>query len=189
MTPAAAPRSAYRYTTKDILTIAVIAAVGGVVGVAVVGPWAKLIEGLLGPFGGALNNFLHIFWPILTFLIIRKPGVIFLTSILYAAVEVLLGGVDGALQLVFMAMQGGASEAGMALFRYRPSIPSVLAAGAGAGIGCAVGILYVFGFVTTLSAGLQAVFIATMAGADAVLGGTLAWTIARRLRRVGAFNG
>ncbi len=65
----------YRYTTMDILLIAVIAAVGGVVNAYAVGAWAKFIEGAAGPFGAALDNPFFIFWVIIAVLLIPKPGV------------------------------------------------------------------------------------------------------------------
>src|SRR5712664_3010275 len=85
----------YRYTTMDILVIAVIAAVGGVVNAYAVGAWAKFIEAAAGPFGAALDNPFYIFWVIIAALLIPKPGVAIVTSMLAGIIEVLAGPEDG----------------------------------------------------------------------------------------------
>src|SRR5919197_4936298 len=92
----------YRYTTLDILIIAVIAAIGGVVSAYVVGAWAKFIEGAIGPFGAALNNPFFIFWGIVAVLLVPKPGVAVISSGVTGAVEVVAGSLDGSVVLVFV---------------------------------------------------------------------------------------
>jgi energy-coupling factor transport system substrate-specific component len=181
-------KSRFRYTTRDILTIAVLAAVGGVVGALVVGIWAKFIEGAIGPFGAALNNPFHIFWPVLAALIVRKPGVALVGSMLYGVVEMLAGGLDGSIILVFVLFQGIGAELGMLIFRYRRNLASAMVATALAGVGCAVCILYVFGFSTFDVTG-QLLFILALAAGDGIVGGLLAWGIARGVAKTGAFTG
>jgi energy-coupling factor transport system substrate-specific component len=187
MINAAVTDSKWRFTTKDILTIAVIAAICGVVGAFVVGPWAKFIEGLLGPFGAALDNPFFIFWAILAGLLIPRPGVALVTSLLGCLVEMIAGSLDGSIVMVFGLAQGIGMEAGLALFRYRPSLPAAIVSGALGGVGCAISLLYVFGFVT-LPGFSQILLIAALAIGDGVIGGLLAWFIAQAVKRSGAFS-
>jgi energy-coupling factor transport system substrate-specific component len=187
-TPAGARSGPYRYATLDLLTIAVISAVGGVVSAYVVIPWAKFIEGAIGPFGAALNNGFFILWAILAGLILRKPGIAFVTSMLTGTIELLAGSLDGSIVLVFVAFQGIGMELGLAAFRYRPGLPAAWLSGALGGVGCAVCILYVFGFAQ-LAVPVQILFIAALALGDAVLGGSLAYAIAKSLERLGVAQG
>jgi len=175
------------YSTKDILTVAAISAVGGVAGAIVVGPWAKFIEGLLGPFGAALNNPFFIFWATLAGLLIRKPGVALATSCLMTFVEVLAGSMDGSIALIFGLIQGIGLEAGLAIFAYRRHLAAAMASCALGGVGCAITLMYVFGFVR-LSGSLQIPLIVTIAVGDGTIGGLLANAIATSLKRAGAFN-
>lgn len=179
-TPTGSRRGGRGYATKDILTIAVIAAVGGVVGALAVGPWAKFIEGVLGPFGAALNNPFHVFWPTLAALIVRKRGVAFLTSVLYGVIEVLAGSLDGSIVLVFVAVQGIGAEIGLALWHYGKSLAAAATSCGLAGVGCAFLILWVYGG-TSFAPGVQVLFILAMAAGDAIIGGLLAWSISRSL--------
>ena len=175
-----------RYSTKDILTIAAISAIGGVAGALLVGPWAKFIEGILGPFGAALDNPFFIFWATLAGLIIPKPGVALATSCLMSVVEVLAGSLDGSIALIFGLLQGVGLELGLAVFGYRRHLFSAVASCAFGGVGCAITLMYVFGFVH-LPGTLQIPLIIALATGDGLIGGLLANAIANSLRRAGAF--
>jgi energy-coupling factor transport system permease protein len=174
----------YRYTTMDILIIAVIAAVGGVVNAYATGAWAKFIEGAAGPFGAALDNPFYIFWVIIAVLLIPKPGVAVVTSMLAGVVEVVAGSEDGSIVLVFTLLQGVGIEIGFFVFRYRASIAPALLGGALCGVGCAICLMYIFGF-DKFGIGLQIAMVAALAAADAVIGGGLGYAIARGVARAG----
>jgi energy-coupling factor transport system substrate-specific component len=174
----------YRYTTMDILLIAVIAAVGGVVNAYAVGAWAKFIEAAAGPFGAALDNPFYIFWVIIAVLLIPKPGVAIVTSMLAGIIEVLAGSEDGSVVLVFTLLQGVGIELGFLIWRYRSQLPAALLGGALCGVGCAICLTWIFGF-DKFGAGLQILLILALAAADAVIGGILAYIIARGVARAG----
>jgi energy-coupling factor transport system substrate-specific component len=174
----------YRYTTLDILIIAVIAAIGGVVSAYVVGAWAKFIEGAMGPFGAALNNPFFIFWGIVAVLLVPKPGVAIISSLLTGIVEVVAGSLDGSIVLVFTFLQGVGVELGFLAFRYARSLQAAILGGALAGIGCAICLTLVFGF-TKLDPVLLVAFFAALAIADGLIGGILAWVIAQGVGRAG----
>ncbi len=174
----------YRISTSDILTIAVVAAVGGVVGAYVIGIWAKFIEGVLGPFGAALDNAFYIFFYILIGLMTRKPFLTFIGGMLTGTIEVLAGSLDGSIVLVFTLLQALGAELGFLILQYRPSLITAMLSGALTGIGCAIALTFVFGF-TVLPAGTMILFYLAMALGDAVLGGGLAWLIYKGLLKTG----
>jgi len=174
----------YRYTTMDILLIAVIAAVGGVVNAYATGAWAKFIEGEAGPFGAALDNPFYIFWVIIAVLLIPKPGVAVVTSMLAGVVEVVAGSEDGSIVLVFTLLQGLGIEIGFLIWRYRAVLVAALIGGALCGVGCAICLMYIFGF-DKFGFGLQVAMILALAAADAVIGGGLGYVIARGVARAG----
>jgi energy-coupling factor transport system substrate-specific component len=178
----------YRYTTLDILIMAVIAAVGGVVNAYVVGAWAKFIEGAAGPLGAALDNPFFIFWVIVAVLLIPKPGVAIITSMLAGIVEVVAGSLDGSIVLVFTLLQGVGVELGFLVFRYARTLQAAWLGGALCGIGCAICLTFIFGFDKLDPAGLIGLFVALALG-DALIGGTLAWVIAQGVGRAGLAGG
>jgi energy-coupling factor transport system permease protein len=174
----------YRYTTMDILVIAVIAAIGGVVNAYGTGAWAKFIEAAAGPFGAALDNPFYIFWVIIAVLLIPKPGVAIVTSMLAGIVEVVAGSEDGSIVLVFTLLQGVGIELGFLIFRYRSNLPAALLGGALCGVGCAICLTWIFGF-DKFGFGAQLALILALAVADAVIGGILGYVIARGVERAG----
>lgn len=178
----------YRYRTVDILLMGAIAAVGGVVSAYVVLPWAKFIEGLLGPFGAVFDNPFLIFWGIVAVLLIRKPGIGVITSTLVGIIEVLVGSPDGLIVVMVTFLQGLGVELGFLIFRYRATLPATIAAGAGAGLGASIALLYVFGFFQ-LVVGIQIPFILALMAGDAIIGGLLAWAIAQGVIRTGVWQG
>src|SRR5919201_3065842 len=120
----------FRYSTTDILYVAVVSVIGGILSAYAVGPWAKFIEGVLGPYGAALDNPFFILWYIIVGLLTRKPGLTFITAMLTGLVEVLAGSLDGSIVFVFVALQGIGAELGLLAFRYRPSLQAALVSGA-----------------------------------------------------------
>lgn len=178
------PAQAYRVSTRDILLVAVVAAVGGVVSAYVVVPWAKFIEGVLGPFGAALNNPFFIFWYIIVGLLTRKPTLTFLTAMLTGTIEILAGSLDGTIVFVFVAFQGLGAELGLLIFQYKPSLRAAFLSGALAGIGAAIPLIILFGFVVLPVWQLVLLFLALAVG-DGLIGGGLAWIIAKGVERTG----
>lgn len=176
-----------RWSTTDILLLAVVSAVGGVLSAYVVLPWAKFIEGVLGPFGAALDNGFFVLWYIVVGLIVRKPGITFLTAMVTGTVEVLAGSLDGSIVFVFVALQGLGAELGLAVFRYRPSLGAALLSGGLAGIGCFIPLRIIFAFAKLPAVASVGLAIALAIG-DAILGGLLAWLIVQALQRTGVMG-
>ncbi len=174
----------FHYSTMDILYVAVISVIGGVLSAYAVGPWAKFIEGVLGPYGAALDNPFFILWYIIVGLLTRKPGLTLIAGILTGLVEVLAGSLDGSIVLVFVALQGLGAELGLLAFRYRPSLPAALVSGALAGIGCAIPLTIIFGFAKLPFLETIVLYIALALG-DGIIGGGLAWAIYNGLQRTG----
>lgn len=168
----------------DILTVAVVAAVGGVVGAYLVGPWAKFIEGVLGPFGAALDNPFFILWYIVIGLLTRKPGLTFIGGMLTGTIELLAGSLDGSIVLVFTLLQAIGAELGFLIYRYRPTLQAAFLSGALAGIGCAICLTLIFGF-TVLPIVPLILFYIAMALGDGIIGGGLAWLIYKGVLKTG----
>lgn len=122
----------FKYTTRDIVIIAVIAAVAGVVNTGVGNVW-YLANTSLGPLGGALLQGAFMWAYILVMFLVRKPGAALLVGLIETAAEVLLGNAAGIGTLGWGITQGLAVEAVMAICGYRQyDLWSALAAGAAA---------------------------------------------------------
>ncbi len=84
----------FHYTTRDIVIIAVIAAIAGVVNAGVGNIWS-LVNSSLGPLGGALLQGAFMWAYILAMWLVRKPGAALLVGVIESSVEVLLGNPAG----------------------------------------------------------------------------------------------
>jgi energy-coupling factor transport system substrate-specific component len=120
----------FKYTTRDIVIIAVIAAITGVVNTGVGNLWSMLNTSL-GPLGGALLQGAFMWAYILAMWLVRKPGAALLVGIIEAATEILLGNVAGVGTLGWGLLQGIGVEAVMAICGYtRYGLLPALMAGA-----------------------------------------------------------
>ncbi len=174
------------YSTRDLLVVAVLAAISGVVNVFVVFPFAKLVEGI-GPFGLPLNTFLFVFWGSIAAFITGKPLAALMWSLLDGVVEMLVGSGSGSILLLFVLFQGLGLELGLALNGYKPSFRSAATGGALACVAFMIAFLYVFGFAEH-PIGTQIGLLA----AEAVVGwfgvGWLGYGIYKALQRTGAIS-
>jgi len=107
----------FNYTTRDIVIIAVIAAITGVVNTGVGNLW-YLLNTSLGPLGGALLQGAFMWAYILAMWLIRKPGAALIVGIIEAATEILLGNAAGIGTLGWGLFQGLGVEAVMAISNY-----------------------------------------------------------------------
>jgi energy-coupling factor transport system substrate-specific component len=168
---------------REIVTIALLAAVGGVLS-TYVGYLGNLINRLFGvPFGaGQLIAGLHVLWPVLARLLLRRFGVGTLTGVTKGLVEFLSGGTHGVVILVVSAIEGLLVDLGLGSSR-RASLLLTMAAGAVASAS------NVFVFQAIYFSGVAMSFIFVMAGlslvSGAVLGGYLAWDLRRLLIAAG----
>lgn len=106
------------YTTRDIVVIAVIAAITAVVNTGVAQVW-NLANTSLGPLGGALLAGAFMWGYVLILWLIRKPGAALILGLIEAAVEILLGNPAGIGTLGWGLTQGLSIEIVMAIAGYQ----------------------------------------------------------------------
>ncbi|HQA67154.1 MAG TPA: ECF transporter S component [Aggregatilineales bacterium] len=122
----------FNYTTRDIVIIAVIAAIAGVVNTGAGNLW-YLMNTSLGPLGGALLQGSFMWAYILVMFLVRRPGAALLVGLIETAVELLLGNAAGIGTLGWGLTQGIAVEAVVAFTAYSKfDLWTALAAGAAA---------------------------------------------------------
>ena len=122
----------FQYTTRDIVIIAVIAAIAGVVNTGMGNLW-YLANTSLGPLGGAILQGSFMWAYILVVWLVRKPGAAIFLGLIETAVEVLLGNASGIGTLGWGLTQGLGVEIVMAISGYQNyTIWAALAAGAAA---------------------------------------------------------
>lgn len=120
------------YTTRDIVIIAVIAAIAGVINTGVGNIW-YLANSSLGPLGGALLQGSFMWAYVLVVWVVRKPGAALFLGIIETTVEVLLGNASGIGTLGWGITQALGVEGVMAISGYKNfSIWAAMAAGAAA---------------------------------------------------------
>lgn len=120
----------FDYSTRDIVILAVIAAIAGVVNTGMGNVW-YLANSSLGPLGGALLQGSFMWAYVLVMWLIRKPGAALALGIIEAAVEILLGNASGVGTLGWGISQGLAIEVVMAIAMYAKfDLVAALCAGA-----------------------------------------------------------
>lgn len=119
-----------KYTTRDIVIVAVIAAITGVVNTGTGQLW-YMANSSFGPLGGALLQGAFMWGYILVAWLVRKPGAALFLGLISSSVEVLLGNPSGIGTLGWGLTQGLAIEAVVALAGYnRLGLCTALCAGA-----------------------------------------------------------
>jgi energy-coupling factor transport system permease protein len=108
----------FNYSTRDIVIVAVIAAIAGVVNTGTGNIW-YLANSSLGPLGGALLQGAFMWAYILAMWLVRKPGAALAVGIIETAVEILLGNAAGIGTLGWGITQGLGVEAVMAIGNYQ----------------------------------------------------------------------
>jgi energy-coupling factor transport system substrate-specific component len=108
----------FNYTTRDIVIIAVIAAITGVVNTGVAQVW-NLANSSLGPLGGALLQGSFMWAYVLVMWLVRKPGAALFLGLIESTVEILLGNPAGIGTLGWGVAQGLGLEVVMAISGYR----------------------------------------------------------------------
>jgi len=164
---------------RDLVLVALLAAVGGVLS-TYVGYIGNLINRLFGvPFGaGQLIAGLHIVWPLLARSIIGRFGSGSLTGLTKGFVEFLSGGTHGVIIVLVSFVEGLLVDLGMGVSR-RQSLGLTMVVGAVASAS------NVFVFQAIYFSGVSFGFILLMAGlslvSGAVFGGYLTWDLRRLL--------
>jgi energy-coupling factor transport system permease protein len=112
----------FNYTTRDIIIIAVIAAISGIVNTGTGIIW-NAANAAGGPLAGAALQGAFMWAYILGFFLIRKPGTMLAIGLLETAVEALLGNPSGFSTLGWGLTQGLGAEAVMAFVNYAKITP------------------------------------------------------------------
>ncbi len=168
-----------RLGLRDLVLVALLAAVGGVLS-TYVGYIGNLINRLFGvPFGaGQLIAGLHIVWPLLARSIIGRFGSGSLTGLTKGFVEFLSGGTHGVIIVIVSLVEGLLIDLGMGVSR-RSSLGLTMVVGAVASAS------NVFVFQAIYFSGVSFGFVLLMAGlslvSGATFGGYLTWDLRRLL--------
>ncbi len=178
----------YSWTLREILIVAVLGAVFGVLYLAWVQVWL-IAQAIFGP---VTMDVVMGFWFIVSIIaaaIIRKPGAALVSELLAAATQILLGSPAGLLLLLTGLVQGAGAEAVFAATRWRDyRLPVLIAAGVGASV---------FSFIYTwirfdygaLAPGLLVTMFVLRCISGALLGGVLGHYIVEALYRTGVLSG
>ncbi|NPA31582.1 MAG: hypothetical protein GXO37_06250 [Chloroflexi bacterium] len=177
-----------RWRTLEVLLVANLALVFGLLflGWTVIWDAAKILEAVLP----GLRDLAYGFWFIAAILgayIVRKPGAALAAETLAALAEFLAGSQWGFTLLLSGLVQGGMAELVFALTGYRRyDLPTLMAAGAAAGLGSLV-VDYLFWY-SDKSLGVLAIMLVARLLSGAVLAGWLGKTIGDALERAGALD-
>lgn len=176
------------WTLREILIVAVLGAVFGVLYLAWVQVW--LIAQAI--FGAVTMDVVMGFWFIVSIIaaaIIRKPGAALLSEVLAALVQVLLGSPAGLLLLVTGLVQGAGAEAVFAATRWRNyRLPVLMLAGVGAAIASFAYTWVRFDY-GALAPGLLVTMFALRCLSGAVLGGLAGHLVVEALYKTGVLSG
>lgn len=173
------------FSTADLLTLAVLAVMGGLFAAWIVRPLmgpAVLVFVFLGPLGWIGLSGLFVIAPVLAGLLVCRPGATTLRGAVQGFIEMLLGNPSGALTIVLAGLQGLGADLGLAAFRYRPSLPAALLAGALGNLFSVEFIIFLRGFDTPYNIVVGGL---TAAVSGALLGGMIAWLLGQTLQRAG----
>jgi len=162
---------------RDLITIALLASVGGVLS-TYIGYLGNLVNRLFGvPFGaGQLIAGLHIVWALLARRLIGRFGSGTLTGLLKGLIEFLAGGTHGVVVVLVSLIEGLLVDLGLGASR-RPGLGWTMVVGAVASAS------NVFVFQAIYLSNVPLTFILVMAAlslvSGALLGGYLAWDLGR----------
>ncbi|WP_119272805.1 ECF transporter S component [Taklimakanibacter deserti] len=180
--------SRFHWSLREILIVAVLGAVFGVLYLGWVQVW--LIAQAI--FGAVTMDVVMGFWFIVSIIaaaIIRKPGVAIISEMLAAATEILLGSPAGLMLLLSGFIQGAGAEVVFAATGWRNyRLPVLMAAGIGAAIFSFVYTWVLFNY-GALAPGLLIAMFALRCLSGALLGGLLGHVIVEALYRTGVLNG
>jgi energy-coupling factor transport system permease protein len=174
----------FNYSTRDIVFIAVIAAIAGVVNTGVGLLWYSLSTSG-GPVLGGLLQGAFMWAYVLAMWLIRKPGAALLVGLIETGVELLLGNPAGIGTLGWGVTQGLAVEAVMALSNYSSySLLTAILAGAAASQFGTVWSALFYGWDTS-AAGQVWLAVPVNLISGALLSGVLGYLLAQAIARTG----
>lgn len=182
-------RPNYYFTTRDLLLMAALAALGGITSTAIntIGDAVQSVLGFAGTTQWAAG--LHVLWLTLAVGLTNKLGAGTVTGLLKGGVELLTGNTHGVLVLLVDLVAGVLVDLGMLPFRRKDRLlPFVI----GAGLASASNV-FVFQLFAALPADVLAygalLLIGLVAAASGVLfGGVLGYVLMSALQRSGVIK-
>lgn len=174
----------FDYSTRDIVIVAIIAAIAGVVNTQAGNLW-YVANSSLGPLGGALLQGSFMWAYILAAWLVRKSGVALAVGIIEAATEILLGNASGIGTLGWGLFQGLGIEIVLAFTFYAKfDLVTALMAGAGASQFGTVWTAILFGWDPSTAGDVwMAVPINLISGV--ILSGVIGYYLAQAISRTG----
>ncbi|HHY93575.1 MAG TPA: hypothetical protein GX513_00995 [Firmicutes bacterium] len=171
----------YYFSTRDLVVVAVLSALGGVMS-SYIGYLGNLLNRALGvPFGaGQFMAGLHVFWFLLVLGITGKPGSATLAGLLKGVAEVLTGSTHGLVIVLVSGVEGLLVDAAWSVLpKKMPLLRSCLAGGVGA-----MSNVVVFQVLFFSGAGLGyiALMCALALASGYLLGGYLAYSVLEALQ-------
>lgn len=173
-----------RYTVRDLVIMAALSAISAV-GYAGLGHVWAVATAALGPLGGAFIGLFQ-FGHLIAGCLIRKPGTVFIVSVLSTAVQALLGDPAGIYVIGWGVTHGIGTEAVFLLMRgYRgPPRLAVLMLAGGLGAVCGHFFSYaLYGWEGAIS--MFFVSIPILLVSSAVMSGMLAYYVFLSLEKAG----
>ena len=162
-------KKSFYFSTRDLLIMAVLAALGGVAS-TYINTLGDAVQAFLGMAGGSQwAAGLHVIWIILAMAITGKPGTGILTGLVKGSVELLSGNSHGLIILLVDLIAGLLVDFGFLLFRKKRSLLPYLIAG-GLASGSNVIVFQLFATLPTNILAASAVLILTLV---AVLSGVI----------------
>lgn len=164
----------YYFTTKDLVTIALLSALGGVLS-TYIGYLGNMVNHIIGvPFGaGQFMAGLHVIWIMLALGITRKKGAATVTGLLKGIIELFMGGTHGIVIVAVSLVQGLIPD--LVLFRDKSKAdrsPTMYAVAGGLSSASNVVVFYSF-FLTGVPVVLISMLCMLAAASGIIFGGWL----------------
>ncbi|MCC6188752.1 MAG: ECF transporter S component [Anaerolineales bacterium] len=173
---------AFRYTTMDLVIMAVLAAAGAIISAWVINPLVRALN-LGSPFLATWPGALHLLVVVLAGQIVKKPGAALTTGLINGLAQLLFGSSAGALALLYGLANGLGAEIGIAIAGWRSNLVSAMLSGAfGVACGFAVDLFYWFPNFTLF---LQIAYVVNAWFAGLIVTGLATFGIRRALTRAG----
>ncbi len=176
----------FQYTTRDLLLIAVIGVISGVVNTGTGIVW-NAVNAAGGPLAGALLQGAFMWAYLLAFFLIRKPGSMLAVGLIETAIEGFLGNPSGLATLGWGLTQGLGAELVMAIANYQDFgwLAFGLAGAAASQFGT-VWTAYLFGWDST-PAVVQQYWMAAPINliSGFIISGLLGWWLGKLIARTG----
>lgn len=170
------------FTTMDILTMAVVAAIGAVLSSFVINPIVRSLQ-IASPFVSMWPGALHLLSIVLGGLLIKKPGAGMVTALINGLCQMIFGSASGALCLVYGVGNGVGAEIGLLLFRYKPGLfCSMITAGLATATAFFVDLIY---WYSNFDMTFKIIYEIDAFFAGAIVCGLISWVMLLALRKAG----